>query len=316
MKKLLALVLALAMIFALCACGSKQNATVNVDKESEGKVTVGAGIANPMHAATQESILADLGITFQVPAGAEDVKFYTIDTEPKTAQMSFVFDGDEYTYRIAPASEFTDISGMYFDWEETEETQISYCDAKVCWNDWKEGVILWYDAVPGLMYSLAQGANANYNSLEGMASILFEPVQGDADGDEEAEETEFVAVTPDDFNEAFTGLVNEIHEYMEMGTAGASLKSAAFAARVMDMLVEDKPAVEDVAAAVKAYAESLDAKGLEAFKEQMAQLKSSAEALNNGSSGQTLLESCGYEALHAPWDAKTMVKYFDAMQIA
>lgn len=315
MKKILALVLALAMVFALCACGSKDNTTVNVDKESEGKVTVGAGIENPMHSATQESILEDIGVSFQIPAGAEDVKFYTIDTDPKTAQMSFVFDGDEYTYRIASNNEFTDISGMYYEWEETEETHVGYCDAKICWNDWKEGVILWYDAVPGLMYSISQGVNANYNSLEGMASILFEPAQGEVDGDEETE-SEFIAVTPDDFNEAFTGLINEIHDYMEVATAGSTLKAAAFAARVMDMLVEDSPAVEDVEAAIKAYAATLDDKGLEMFKSQMELLKSSVDALNNGSSGQTLLEECGYEALHAPWDAKTMTKYFNAMEIA
>ena len=305
MKKITAIVLALAMIFAFAACGSKTVEEVPAPVTSTGKT----GLANPFHESTQEDILNNLGFSFQVPAGAEDEKFFTIDTDPKIAQMTFSFDGDEYTYRMSGTSEYKDISGMYYEWENSDKAQIDYNEADVRWNDWKQGVIMWYDAAPGIMYSLSQEVNATFNSLEGMALNLYQPTQGEVDGDEA------FAAASDEFIEAFNGNLADFQQNYHSGTAGSQLKAAAFAAHFMDLLTEDMPQVSDVADLTKAYASTLSGDAAAEFGEQLATLQTVAENLNKGDAGQMLLEECGYDAQHYPWDAKKMAKYFDAMQV-
>ena len=304
MKKTIAFMFALAMIFALCACGSKTVEEAPSPASTEKKI----GLANPYHETDQDGILQSLGFDFQVPAGAEDEAFYTIDTDPQIAQMTFVFDGDEYIYRMSATSEFKDISGMYYTWENNETAQIDYNEAQVSWNDWKEGVILWYDEAPGIMYSLSQKTNANFNSLEGMAINLYQPTQGDVDGDDSGS-------VSDEFVEVFNGLLADFQQNYYPATAGSQLKAAQFAAHFMDLFTEDEPQTSDVSDLTKAFVEGLDASAAEEFKTQISDLQSAADSLNNGEAGKMLLENSGYDAQNYPWEAKKMAKLFDAMNV-
>ena len=94
-----------------------------------------------------------------------------------------------FTARIKPSAEFEDISGMYYDWTATDDTwKVGYCDAKamsyISETEDDAMVVLWYDVVPGLMYSIS----ATSGDLDGLdlsvyAEQVYIPVQGDSDGD-------------------------------------------------------------------------------------------------------------------------------------
>ncbi len=120
------------------------------------------GLANPWQDMTREELLEASGLTFGVPDGAENVIYRWLADE-NLAEMQFTLDGDEYCARIQPAAleegELLNISGMYLPWDNEEEVTIGHCPGTLGLSqtgseDWTE-LCLWYDVVPGLMYSLS-----------------------------------------------------------------------------------------------------------------------------------------------------------------
>ena len=113
---------------------------------------------NPWQDLTQEELLAESGLSFGVPEGAENV-IYRYLKDDDLAEMQFTIGNDEFCARIQPATEAENISGMYFQWEPEEEIQIGSCtgtigQAKTGSEDWVE-LCQWYDADQGLQYSLS-----------------------------------------------------------------------------------------------------------------------------------------------------------------
>ena len=303
MKKLIALFSAVCLMTLLCACGKQE--VPQPDEPAVGEPAVGGTtVVNPMHESSQEAILQELGLSFQIPAGAENVAFWTIGSDPILAQMNFTFDGDEYTYRVSTNSGNEDISGMYYEWEQTEETSVGGLTAEVKWIDWNQGVISWYDVVPGIQYSLSQDTNATFNSLEIMANALFIPVQGEVNGQEE------------DFQEIMNGYLRDFQENYHPGTAGSSLTGSAYAARFMDLFTEENVDGDTVGKAAKSFAGSLSSEEQSILHEQLSGLKSAAEYLLSEENASELLLDCGYEALYFPWNAEQMTSCFEAMEKA
>lgn len=298
MKKLIALFSVVCLMMLLCACGKQE--VPQPDEPADG----GTAVVNPMHESSQEAILQELGLSFQIPAGAENVAFWTIGSDPVLAQMNFTFDGDEYTYRVSTNSGNEDISGMYYEWEQTEETSVGGLTAEVKWIDWNQGVISWYDVVPGIQYSLSQDTNATFNSLEIMANALFIPVQGEVNGQEE------------DFQEIMNGYLRDFQENYHPGTAGSSLTGSAYAARFMDLFTEENVDGDTVGKAAKSFAASLSSEEQSILHEQLSGLKSAAEYLLSEENASELLLDCGYEALYFPWNAEQMTSCFEAMEKA
>ena len=104
--------------------------------------------------------------------------------------MQFTLDEDEYCARIQPAAlqegELMNISGIYFAWDNEEEVTIGgHCpgtigQAKTGSEDWVE-LCQWYDAAPGLMYSLSvYTTDPDGLDLTAIAEMVYAPVQGDA----------------------------------------------------------------------------------------------------------------------------------------
>jgi hypothetical protein len=81
------------------------------------------------------------------------------------AQAKFVQNGMDYTYRVRPATALEDISGAYYGWTTMNEIEVSYCNGKVRYNEGRQGVILWYDVVTSLMYSIFTDHGASEQSL-------------------------------------------------------------------------------------------------------------------------------------------------------
>ncbi|MBQ6374531.1 MAG: hypothetical protein IJJ45_08620 [Clostridia bacterium] len=144
-------------------------------------------IANPWADVTEDELLQVSGLSFCVPDGAEDVIYRWLESDG-LAEMQFSLDGDEYCARIQPAAlqpgELLDISGMYYDWEHEEEITVGGCYGKIGiaqdGEDWVE-LCQWYDAVPGLMYTLSvYTIEADGLDLTAVAEMVYQPVQGDA----------------------------------------------------------------------------------------------------------------------------------------
>lgn len=167
MRKAVIIILAVLLVSSLYGCSKKQEQEID------------SNIPNPVHDSTAAEILETLGITFHIPDDALEVSYYIIDegNEKTIAQAKFTRNNIEYTFRIQSKAAFEDISGAYYDWTTVKEIEVSYCSGELRYNDGKEGICLWYDTVPGLMYSVYTGENATEESLMSLANDLFVPVK-------------------------------------------------------------------------------------------------------------------------------------------
>jgi len=197
MKKLIALILALLLPLA---CAEQ--------------------IANPWTETTPEELVETLGLSFNPPEGAQEIVYRMLESEA-LAEMQFVYEGANCTARIKPAVEFEDISGMYYEWEDSGECEIQYCPGawmQMAADGQTVALCLWYDVVPGLMYSVSA---AGETDIVALANVLFTPAQGDADE------------TPADI------LAQKLMDCTGYaGTAGSSLKEAIAATELLAFAVE------------------------------------------------------------------------------
>lgn len=171
MKKI-ALILAavLVMTCVLAACAQKSEQT--------------AGLPNPMVDSDPKGIMDRFGVEFGVPEGAKDVRYFIVDDT--FAEMQFNKDGIKYHARIQPAAEFTDISGIVGGWDVEDDCSLfgGRGQAKAMRvNSGEAGTydtILWFDVVPGVMYSItANAADLDGYDLQPMAETVFIPTQGE-----------------------------------------------------------------------------------------------------------------------------------------
>ena len=177
MKKITMTLCILALITGLgTGCG----------QTSADNISPAESIPNPVHETDEDGIRQAIGVSFGMPEGVENVKYYMIDDE--IAEMRFEKGGTEFTARIKPSAEFEDISGMYYEWTATDDSgKVKYCDARemsyISETEDDVMVALWYDAAPGLMYSLS-AVSADLNGLDLLvyADQVFDPMQGDSDG--------------------------------------------------------------------------------------------------------------------------------------
>lgn len=214
-RKIVALIMVL-MMSSLIACGSQpenaqvaQNSTgeaseaeetaeeatdgdnLQSDDSGESQDEVFVGMANPWQEGDKQSMLDATGIELDAPDGAEQV-IYRYMTDGTMAELQFNYDGNDWTYRAQPAAEFTDISGMYYEWNEESDGEVSGRAAKFyAYSDASEDaetiddvnyvmVVNWFDAVPGIMYSLsAEGKDLNGMDIQVYAEDIFVPVQGE-----------------------------------------------------------------------------------------------------------------------------------------
>mgnify|MGYP004450796991 FL=1 len=189
MKKILVLMLAIVLVMtAFAGCGSGN------DTNSED--LVGPGTENPVVESDAATIMQTLGVEFAIPEGSSDVSYAIINGE--TAQMLFYDEaGTQFMARIKSTADFEDISGYYYNWtSEGEKDKVGYCDAelKSYVSEDETGIdndaqlILWYDKVPGLMYSLAaEGKDLNGLDIAVKAAQVYIQTQGDVDGDVQPE---------------------------------------------------------------------------------------------------------------------------------
>ena len=177
-------------------------------------------MANPWTETTAEEMVEKIGLSFHLPEEAENIVYRMLESEA-LAETQFVLDGVECIARIKAAVEFEDISGLYYEWEHVEDCEILWCPGQVmetAADGQKLSLCLWYDVVPGLMYSVSAVGETDIAAL---ANALFMPAQGDVD-----------ASPADVLAQKLMGCTG--YE----GTAGSSLKEAIAATELLSFAVE------------------------------------------------------------------------------
>lgn len=175
------LVSSIIMSFSGCSKKSTGEKSAVFDAETKEKRPVVIGMPNPIHESTAQEILNTLGVSFAVPENAQDVHYSVISDS--LAQMDFVWNKAECTARAEPNGETSlkDISGFYYNWKNSSDVKIGYNDAKVNWtndeNGNSVGICIWWDAAPGIMYSVSMKSNANAENLEKLANAVYIQMQ-------------------------------------------------------------------------------------------------------------------------------------------
>ena len=157
MKKLLVLALAACCVLALAACTDR-------DPQPDSNQ-----IPNPVHECTAEELTEKTGITLNVPITAVDVTYSYIDGDSPLAQVSFVYQGQTYTYRGQKTQTVQDISGMYYEWTKTtnDSEDVPY----TCYfTDEGQGMALWH--TDGVSYTLGMTENVTEELLVTMYGIV------------------------------------------------------------------------------------------------------------------------------------------------
>ena len=143
-------------------------------------------IPNPWTDMTEEELRAASGLSFTLPADAESTAYRFLDAE-KLAEVDFTWSGDEFCLRAMPfvpedGAALPDISGMYFAWENVEETPVSNYtgtigQAQTGSDSWVERVI-WYDEASGTIRTLSvTSADPDGLDLGALAEQICYPAQ-------------------------------------------------------------------------------------------------------------------------------------------
>ena len=119
---------------------------------------------------TAEEVAEKTGITLNVPITAVDVTYSYIDGDKEPlAQVSFVYQGQTYTYRGQKTQTVQDISGMYYEWTKTtnDSEDVPY----TCYfTDEGQGMALWH--TDGVSYTLGMTENVTEELLVTMYGIV------------------------------------------------------------------------------------------------------------------------------------------------
>ena len=139
-----------------------------------------AGRVNPWAPTTAQGLMDALGLQLGLPDGAANVTWQMLETE-QMGQVTFTWQGEDYTARIAPADAFEDISGLYCQWEAEDECEVGRCKGIVrrAHNGGNTvDLCLWYDDPTGLMYAVSvTGTDLNGFDIVAVARKLFIPMQ-------------------------------------------------------------------------------------------------------------------------------------------
>ena len=117
-KTLMAIALAVILCLGVTACGSQS--------EEQGEETQ---TPNPMTEVSKDQMVKDTTVDIDAPEGATDVKYFTIKQEDGSlmAHVAFKYNDKDFFYRAnAGAIEIMDQTGLYADWTETKQVDVSY----------------------------------------------------------------------------------------------------------------------------------------------------------------------------------------------
>ena len=151
------------------------------ENQTQGYLTAQADSLAVLTTASQ--ILRGTGLDVTVaPEDARDITYNAFLLDGLTvAETTFVRDGVRFSYRMAATAElledFKDISGMDGPFERISAGEVAWCRAKINYTPGGQGRIIWFDLVPGILYSMSMDRDASDEVLQALANELFEPAQ-------------------------------------------------------------------------------------------------------------------------------------------
>ena len=151
------------------------------ENQTQGYLTAQADSLEVLTTASQ--ILRSTGLDVTVaPEGAQNITYNAFLLDGLTvAETTFQLDGVRFSYRMAATTElledFTDISGMQGPFERISAGEVAWCRAKINYTEGGSGRIIWFDLVPGILYSMSMDSGASDEVLLDLANELFEPAQ-------------------------------------------------------------------------------------------------------------------------------------------
>ena len=151
------------------------------DEQTQCYLTANANSLEVLTTASQ--ILRATGLNVTVaPEQAENITYNAFLLDGLTvAETTFQIDGITYAYRMAGTIEllddFTDISGLDGPFNQIAAGEVFWCRAKIKFNEGGQGTVLWFDLVPGILYSMSMDSGASEEALLDMANTLFKPAQ-------------------------------------------------------------------------------------------------------------------------------------------
>ena len=151
------------------------------EDQTQGYLTAQADSLEVLTTASQ--ILRSTGLDVTVaPEAAQEITYNAFLLDGLTvAETTFELDGIRFSYRMAATAElledFTDISGMEGPFERISAGEVAWCRAKINYTQGGQGRIIWFDVVPGILYSMSMDRNASDEVLLELANELFEPAQ-------------------------------------------------------------------------------------------------------------------------------------------
>lgn len=190
MKKRICALMITAIAFGLVACDNSakqmsgeeviitednQGGDSAVETSTEDIVT---NIGNPWTATDKQGVLDATGFYLEAPEGASEAN-YSYMAEGKMAQLTYIYEGADWVYRIQPTDVLTDISGMNFTWISDEPGKVADMDAEYMgYSEQAEDseyiddmffvqVVNWYDDASKATYSLSvSGRNIDGMDIE------------------------------------------------------------------------------------------------------------------------------------------------------
>ena len=151
------------------------------DEQTQCYLTANANSLKVLTTASQ--ILRATGLDVTVaPENAERITYNAFRLDGLTvAETTFRIDGVTYAYRMAATIElledFEDISSLEGPFDQITAGEVFWCRAKLSFNEGGQGKILWFDLVPGILYSMSMDTGASEEALLDMANSLFKPAQ-------------------------------------------------------------------------------------------------------------------------------------------
>jgi len=195
-KKLLMVLIGTTMIIgSLSGCGKANTDAANQTTETSQDVPEStnpedeesAGMGNPIEEVSPEKIVEITGSKAILPEDAENPTYLLINNELGEVRFTLNSEKVNMTLRSQKLDEFTDISGMYYEWQSEYGETIGNYEAKLMnFSSDEEGDIrmyLWYDEENKVMYSLSAQAD-KLDSLD-MYGIIATMMQVEPQYDEE-----------------------------------------------------------------------------------------------------------------------------------
>ena len=191
-------VLTIVVITAACLCLCACHATVNVNTgqktdtpEESGQQTT---IANPWRDCTEQEAYKYGPNGFSAPKGSTNVRWSICKVEDDTTlpgtmvQLTFDYDGLSFTAREQPVAgeEIVDISGLYYEWDDTDEQILSNWGGghmpckfyRHVGEDEYVDLALWFDSETGYAYSLStSSSDLDGFDIQSVVEAIYDPAK-------------------------------------------------------------------------------------------------------------------------------------------